>query len=131
MKKLIQLFALVLCFSFLAATVANAQNIVRNNTACAFTVTVEYGDVSGGNCNIVGTVTITAPAMSNTWIPILDFYSPIVAYGNYFGVGLDACAFYVEHPCNGTQQINNVTCPLACGNYSATYVTGLGNIVLQ
>ena len=130
MKKLINLFSLLLCFSFLASNSINAQNLIRNTTECTFSITVEYGDLNGG-CIIVGSVTFNVPPSSITQIPILDLYSPITVSGNYDGVDYDGCAFYVEDPCNGNQQINTVNpCTLGCGNYTAAFYTGLDIILI-
>ncbi len=123
MKKLINVFTLIACFSFLA-TSSNAQT-VRNDIGCSFIVEVTYAKI--GDCAPEGSVFVPVSAFSNTPITgIPAGYEMIQARG----ASSTFCGFGVGGACSAFDVTDVVNCSpgnlsTACDNYTVDYVSSL------
>jgi len=126
MKKLLNVFALIACFTFLASSSLDAQAVVRNATDCTFRVQITYAKI--GLCEAQGTVTINVAPFT--------MVSPIIPPGHEIiesqGIALspDSCPFGIGGNCSAFPLVDDVNCdPLSvstiCGNYTAEW-TSLG-----
>ena len=122
MKTLINVFSLVLCFTFLASTAANAQSGIRNMTDCEFVVAVEYGDVA--NCSVVDRIEVIVQPMSTTILPIPNNTGIITAKGAYDNNLVVNCPFLVGAANCGYPTSDSVTCSIECGDYTAVLSSG-------
>ena len=73
MKKLVKFSTLVVCLTLFTFSLVNAQNVVRNNTNCSFTLSISYGSVA--TCTAVGSVNMVVPAMSQLAINATEWRS--------------------------------------------------------
>ncbi len=117
MKKILSVFTLIACFTFLASTSSQAQ-VVRNATPCTFQVEVTYAKI--GLCEPQGTINISIAPFTMVSLVIPPGHEIIESRG----ASQTSCAYNIGGACSTFPLVDNVSCAApatVCDNYIAEW----------